>query len=512
MTPDEAEVHADRWSRLSDRLNPILVREVQQAVKGRLFALTVLIVLLANVVIAVGLVAAQGRGAEAGRRVFDAGLVTLVPLALFVVPMQAYQSMRLELRGGIVEQLLLSRLRPRSIVAGKLLAALVQFLLYVSILAPLLATSYLLRGVDLPTIVTSLGLALVLCIASTAAAISAAAQGTAPALQPIAQLTAAFGFGMLTFVLMVFVGSGEYARDLGWLLRRSEFGVVMSAIVLGSGVGATLSALTAQSFLLHAFENRSSGFRAFLFAVPLLAVGWMLAFVEARQWPELLPAIVFAATLLGVAFGAFMWTEQRELSPRVRAHVPRRRALALLAVPFLPGRDRGVLCLLLYLLLLAGLGALAWPAATTHVVAPGVRLTDFRLGVLRMAAFAAAYGLIYLSLAKWLRGRLPPTVAGNHLARFSLPLLLLACCLLPVLVDVFRRGSVDDWHLGHVLNPFWTIERFAFRPERGPALLGVGGTAVACLVLQARSVAAGLHEVLVAAAQRRRAAAQVDGG
>ncbi|MBL8728113.1 MAG: hypothetical protein JNM25_06765 [Planctomycetes bacterium] len=507
MTALSVERPAGRWSSLSDRLNPILVREVQQAVKGRLFVLTVLLVLLLSVVVATGVVGDGGADQRAGRNVFDAGLTLLVPLLLFVVPMGAYQSMRLELRSGIVEQLLLSRLRPRSIVSGKLLAAMVQFLLYVSILAPLLATSYLLRGVDLPTIVVSLVFALVFCVAATAAAISAAAQGVTPAMQSVAQVVAAFGFGMLTFGLMGFVGSGEYTRDLGWLMRRAEFSMVMSGIVLGCGVGATLSALTAQSFLLHAFENRATGFRLFLFAMPPLALAWLWLFVDARHWDDALHPLVFFATLLGIAFGVFMWTEQKELSPRVRAHVPRRAALALLAAPFLPGRDRGVACLLLYLGLVVGLAALALPGGPTRVVAPGVTITDWGRGFTRMTLFAAAFGVIYLSLAKLVRGRLPASVFGNHLARFLLPLLLLAFLLAPMLIDVFTRGGVDGWHLGHVMNPFWTIEQFAFHPERGPMLSLVLGMAAVCIVLQLRSLVVGVREVLAASAQRRSHAA-----
>ena len=40
-----ATATATRWSRLSDWLNPILVREVKQAVKGRVFPVTVMLAL-----------------------------------------------------------------------------------------------------------------------------------------------------------------------------------------------------------------------------------------------------------------------------------------------------------------------------------------------------------------------------------------------------------------------------------------------------------------------------------
>src|SRR5690606_11793704 len=129
----------------------------------------------------------------------------------------AFNSMRTELKGGIVEQLLLSRLSPGSVLLGKLQAAMVQFVLYVSVLAPLLATSYLLRGVDLPTIVISLLFAFVICVAATAFAVSSAAQAVVPALQPIANLAVAFGLGVGTISLISFVVSGAYSASLGYL-------------------------------------------------------------------------------------------------------------------------------------------------------------------------------------------------------------------------------------------------------------------------------------------------------
>ena len=109
---------SERWSRWSDRINPILVREVQQAVKGRLFAIMVLVTLAITVVVAVVVGSEYRPDGSSGRRAFEYGTAVLVPLVLFVVPMQAYHSMRYELRSGIVEQLLLTRLRSTNLHTG----------------------------------------------------------------------------------------------------------------------------------------------------------------------------------------------------------------------------------------------------------------------------------------------------------------------------------------------------------------------------------------------------------
>ncbi len=485
-----------RWQRWSDWLNPILVREVQQAVKGRAFAVTVWLALVIAVAIAAH-VASHYQPGRSGRDAFHAGFATLMPLLVFVVPMQAYQSMRLELRSGIVEQLLVSRLRPLHILFGKLQAAMVQFVVYVAVMAPLLATSYLLRGVDVPTIAISLGFALLACLTATAVSVSSAAQAVLPGMQTMASLATAFGLGMAAFACVGFIGSGEYAGAIGFLLRSPQFWAVMTAILLAAAVAITMSLLVARSFLVHAFENKSTGFRVLLFVLPLLAIGWVLVFLEPANWERVLPPITYGLLVVGIAFALMMVTEQRELSPRLRAHAPKSTLTGLLAAPFLPGRDRGAACFCLFVLVLTGVW-LAWPAA-----ASSTWTADMQRGITRLGAMTLAYALAWLTLGRWLRGRLPATVQGNHLARLLVPVAFFLAMLVPALFDVFARQSVGQWHLGHLLNPVWTIEEFAFAESRWPMAQVPVWIAIAVgLALQLPALLGGVREVLAAGAAR----------
>ena len=485
---------------LSDALNPILVREVQQAVKGRVLQLTIFIALVASVVIASS-VASDAAGLAAGRGAFEAGLATLVPLLLFVIPMQAYSSMRAELKGGVVEQLLLSRLGPGRVVSGKLQAAMVQFLLYVSLLSPLLATSYLLRGVDLLTISVSLFFALIACVTVTVFAISSAAQAVVPALQPIANLGMAFGLGLTTLGVTGAVLSGGYSEAMSSMLRSREVWTVVSGATLGSVITITLSWLIARSYLLHTFEDKSSGFRIFLWTSPVLVYGWMLGFVESRDWHDAFPLLTFGLLLAAIIFGVFMATEQRDLSPRVRNHAPTGRMSLIVAVPLLPGRDRGMLCFTMFAALLFGLAATFWPSPTesTYDVADFV----YRLGLTTLA-----YGFVYLLIGRWLRAWFPETVKGSQAARVALPLFLFFCIVVPLLIDGFSGGRVSGWHLGHVLNPFWTMERFCLgmNPARWEAAEPFVITSLAVGALaQVPIWVRGVREVARAARARRSA-------
>lgn len=494
----------DRWSRWSDRFNPILVREVQQAVKGRLFAIMVLVTLAITVIVAVVVGSEYRPDGSSGRTAFEYGTAVLVPLVLFVVPMQAYHSMRYELRGGIVEQLLLTRLRPRSILLGKLSAAMVQFLLYVAVVAPLLATSYLLRGVDVPTVVFTLLFAALACAVATMLTVSAAAQSVVPAFQSAAMLGTAFGLGIATFGTIGLVLSGEFLRELSRVLPSGWFWRGSSGLALLGAYVAILAGLMARAFLVHVFENRTTAFRVLLWVTPLLAFGWMLACITPPSWDVAIPVIGSLLLLHGTVFGLFFATEQHALSPRLTAHAPSNPVLALLAAPFLPGRDRGLLCQTLYLLLLFAVLCAIWPR--------GARATSSFDETWPAGVLLLGYGLLWNFVGHLVRGRLGPSLQANNAARVVTPLLLLAACLLPALVDVFVHGEIGNWHVGYVLNPLATTKHFTDEPERGFGFLVMLALLGVAALLQVPFWWRGVREVLAASAARRaRAAADAAG-
>lgn len=486
--------------RLSDRLNPILVRELLQAVRGRAFFLLVLALLVFSVGLGIGVATRRSEiTPRHGLEAFSFGLMALAPIVIFVVPMLAFHSMRHELRAGIVEQLLLSRLRPRRIVAGKLAAALVQYFLFLSVLAPVLATTYLLRGVDLPTIALCLVLSLLVCILTTSLAIAAAAQGVLPMLQPLANIGMAFSLGVTSIAVMGGIAEGEFLRMLGFLLRGPQFGAVMSAIVLLCVFGTVLAGMTASALLAHAHENRSTAFRVWLLAAAAACYGWMFVFVPAiGRWQAASGIAVFLVVATG-ALGLFSITEPRALSPRQQKHAPHRPLLAVLAAPFLPGRDRGMVFVAAVLALVVGgtLLVTEWPVWTI------VGGRDPSRGVRLLLGLLSAYVVIYLSMVKTLRGLLPETARSSYQSRAWLPLLLLLCCGVPLMLDALLQGSFDDWHAGHALNPFLTVPH-ATRRDASEIVVGLWAFAGGLLLLQLPGLVRGVREVVHAHAPAAR--------
>jgi hypothetical protein len=141
--------------RLSDALNPIVIKELRQAVQSR-FVVTMLIVLLAIQLVAVGMYLIFSNPAAydftAGRTVFTILLSILLMVSLLFVP--AYTAVRMiaERSDTDVDLLYITTIRPRSIIAGKVLAAAVLTGLIFSACLPFMTFTYFLRGIDLPTV------------------------------------------------------------------------------------------------------------------------------------------------------------------------------------------------------------------------------------------------------------------------------------------------------------------------------------------------------------------------
>ncbi len=83
--------------RLSDVVNPLLVRETQQVLGSKAFVVVMSVALAAICGVAFT-IAAQGTGPATGRDAFTGALVVLAPILTFLIPLQAFIAMQQELR------------------------------------------------------------------------------------------------------------------------------------------------------------------------------------------------------------------------------------------------------------------------------------------------------------------------------------------------------------------------------------------------------------------------------
>ena len=480
---------------LGDRLNPILVKEVRQALRGRyfrgLFWLTLGVATLTGL-----FVVAEAASREAVERVgglFFMWMFACMSAAVHCfTPFSAFLSTSAEHDENTHDLLVLSNLRPRQIVSGKLLSALIQALLYYSTFGPFLVFAYLLNGVDLLVIGVTLGSSVVLCVALSLAGIALASLTAARALRIV--LMAMFGAGLVAVWGMT-MGMAYEMVEQPQMLRSSDTLLGFGSFALAMVVAAALFGAVAGSRLAHAEENRSSRLRLFATLTVLISGAWSVGMVHWQHDRK----FALAGAVLSILVVGLIWlfaiTEPRELGRRVAAHAPRSTPLALLAAPWLPGHGRGALLMAIHsALIMAG-------------VEISLRLSsasEFQIDQMRAAsAGLLAYAWIYLALptafAMWFvrtaRGRMALRVAVVAAIPFAL--------LLPALFGLLL--GIRSWtEFMHPFNPGWVLLETLDRDHVDVRHLGLLWLAWAgVLAVNAPRMLMGLIEVARAARARQ---------
>ena len=436
--------------RLDDRLSPILVKEVRQALRGNVFKFAFWFTLVAATILGVAAIfitTGERQFDEVGPIFFTAIFCCMAVAIQFLVPFTAFTSMGAEWEENTYDLLVLSNLRPRHIVGGKLLSAAVQTLLFFSAFGPFLVFAFLLRGVDLTVILYLLALSLVASLTSSvlALALSSLTRHRFLRILFMAALAGVLGFGtLLTIAWAIQIIQFPQA------LQDPDAHAFVTAQFLGIPILGVLAFATACSRLAHEEENRSSGLR-------LLATGCLVA---GLVWMAYANRIVLdgdflsgagIGLLVAAALGAVVFTTEPEpLGRRTRLLVPRRPALALLAAPFLPGGARGLLLFLIH-----G-GMVVAGAFLIHWTGPGVGQPLRREGGLSLAVLLL-YTVVYVGLPSAVLTQLTSDLRGRVVARAAI-------------LGLFLAGLFGPWILGNMLqdrelmkmshpgNPAWLMD------------------------------------------------------
>jgi hypothetical protein len=465
-----------RLERLGDRFNPIVVKEVRQALKSRQFVGTFLLLLLAAWAGSIFGVSYLGESIDYGSSAvtFFAGfLFALCAASLVIVPFSTFRSIVEERTETTLELLQITALSPVQIVRGKILSAMVQVLVYYCAIAPFIAFTALLPGFDVVHVAFSLVMLLIaaLCFSMVALAIGSHARSTT--LQSLSSLfVIAIAFlGMMTFFSSMTV-AGEAIRfdesDTWWALALVVF--------LGLSTGYICEQVAVAQLTFDS-DNRSTRIRLAAGAHWLLCWIGLLTFLIVRQRPPMnsdasTAILTLTATFITVA-GLLLVSAPDSLSRRVSRGLPRSRVLRVLWAPFLPGGARGLLYAIMSLVVLGFFVTVLLPQLTLTKM-----LNDRQ--TIRYAIALAAYSLIYLGagtlLARLLR-RVMPVIHSIHV----LAILVLANMLLIVAAEVIHflsRTPVPTPQLFDVVNPLATLRAIA-DADRASV------DAVSCLVVAA---------------------------
>lgn len=315
--------------RAGDWLNPILVKETRQAVKSSQFTITFVLVLILCWVVTIGVIAAIGPriyySAEGGTLLAWYNGVLSFPLML-MVPLAAYRSLIAEREDNTYDLLAITTLKPRQIITGKLGSAVAQMAVYYSVVTPCIAFSYLLRGVDLPTIATLLVLNFFWSLGLSMIGILLATLTVQRFVQVFIQVAFVAGLlGMFLIAVQFGMSAGFYGRAIiaAGASSAREFVTVFSIMGTMYATSFALAYFAAAGMITFTSENRSTPLRICMIVQQAAFIGWMgVAWIEGPPRHEVVLVTAIVAGIYWYIMGMLLTAELPHMSQRVRRRLP----------------------------------------------------------------------------------------------------------------------------------------------------------------------------------------------
>lgn len=472
--------------RIGDRINPILVKETRQALKSRQFTGTFMLLLVASLLVSFGGVALIGPNIDysaAGSAFFVSYFGVLAFAIFLVVPFGAYRSLAAEQEERTYELLSITTLRPSQIVIGKLLSAMIQMFIYYSAIAPFMAFTYLLKGIDILVILFTLYMSLLGSVALSMGGLFMATFSTRRSWQVlltvliIVGLLAATGFSIPLAWVICEESGGAFSDEYFW--------IAMAGLLTGYVLSFALILQLSVSQLTFESDNRSSKVRIVLVLQSLAALAWAAWgwLVEEPGDREILMISAITGCIAWVIVGSFLMAEPVGLSPRVARQIPRSGVGRSLATLFFPGPGTGLAFTLIHLVCILAVVGLAELLEPWIVVVARVRGTRGDATVLTAAMVSYAFFYIGLGaiLVRFIRRFRPvPPIGG---AAITVILVLLGT-LVPNFFVAFRRTLYNTYALWQISDPFATIDQMATGPTiiSSLALFPLGMAAIVFLL------------------------------
>jgi hypothetical protein len=432
--------------RLGDRINPLVVKEIRQGLRTRMFWVCFGLMLVACVLLSLAAYAdvRDGGYRPRGSLYFFLYFVSLGLVHFFVIPYSAYRSLAREREDETWVLLALTGLGPRRILRGKVTSFLAQAGLYASAVGPFLLFSYYLNGIDLPTILIVLALGAAWLVFLTVLGVCAATLADG-------RLGRAFVHFLVLGVLASAVIQGLVAafalsEGSSRLMRERELPYVIGiSLWLMIGYGWLLFEAAAARLSLIT-ENYSRGPRRALVAqmlisaVVVVAIWWRHGFER---------EIAVAAGLVGCVHltvaGLFVISD---VDGQARALRPRTRGWSLLR----PGAVRGFRLMVLLLV--------AWSAFCWGLGLASDNVRDNWRSLLYVTVAAGAYPMLYFSVAL-LVAKMPRSdrMASPAAVRILFVAIAGLAAVLPPLLALLMDEPADNG-LINLLNPIVGLVNF----------------------------------------------------
>ncbi len=325
--------------RSSDRFSSILVKETRQATKSRHFVWTFFATIIITLVVTFVILSDRSSSNQLGQSLLTGYLVTLGLPLMIIVPISTFQSLSAEHGDGTLQLISITTMNPSEIILGKLCSSVLQILIYMSVLAPCVTFTFLLRGVDVYQIIVSL-------LAAFGSSVSLCCLGLAMGSVSNTRIISA---GMQLVFVLVLLGCAwmwcfmayTLAQEFGNLPVEASFwisswtcGVLSTALLL-------LVAATAQ--ITFDSENRASYLRIAMLVQQTLFIAFMIGMTGVGVGQSEIRVLMVFYLHYWLLMGSLMTMTSPRLSNRVRRSMPRTRLGKSLGGLLMPGPGRGFL-------------------------------------------------------------------------------------------------------------------------------------------------------------------------
>ena len=316
----------------SDRLSPILVKELRQGIRSKLFLGAFLVIQLLLFLYGTTLLMSNNFSGDSDAELALFWSAIVLPM-LILIPAMASQGIEKEISGKTLDLLLLTRISSYRLVLGKWASVLVQSSLLVTSTLPYVMLRYFLGGIDIWNELRSL---VILVLAS--ALLAGITMGFwATKVSKLMKWLGVFAFlwiGPYVFVMLMVSRTGlTSTAGIGYALWVYSFIVMLMMLAL------------AASRIGPPAENHSTQLR--ILALVAMAVGLLVSGVtDVEVVSAMLAIVILVPTMIGAL--------SENVRPVPRLYVPFVKRIGLarwLAFPLSPGWPGGVAftCLVLAL-------------------------------------------------------------------------------------------------------------------------------------------------------------------
>ena len=329
----------------------ILIKETRQAIKSRQFLWTYLALLVVCAIWAIaGLTFNIDRSETGPEMLLGYFFIMGFPLGI-IVPFSAYRSLTREFEDGTIQLVSITTMRPWQIVAGKLGSALLQMLVYLSVLAPCIAFTYLLRGIGISQILIGTTICVSGSVCLTIVGLFLAGTTRSGALNVGMSVLFVVALAGIYFMWCGIISEFTTGSAFGNSSWGDQASVILFGFVALFGSTALLLFLSAAAQISFPSENRSTATRWVMLFQQVLFFAWFLAiflvdsaYGNTMHYSDELPLVMgFSYGHYWLLMGFLMSGESFPLSQRVRRDLP----TTLLGKSFrsllMPGPGRGFL-------------------------------------------------------------------------------------------------------------------------------------------------------------------------